>query len=357
MIFTKPWTPSRTLSALLSVALPLAAQLPAIAQDPAPIDAPIGSTLNGAGATTAVPQSSVTVRPGRSSYVTPDLRTAIVGATDTSGDIGLARRGLAAAAAAISVLPGYTAIPGADVARAMSSLKKDALRLPEYQYLKKATRADRALSVTLTPDAGGAYSAIAELYDTTTGGLVGRGESTFAPTANTSDVADATTPTGNTARGSLVTNTAGTDTERAIDGAVARAVFALNNPVIQTGVVLNTRGNGTAQGAPLTARITLGERIGMRVGTPVEYLANGEPIAYGTIVDLGAGEAVATIAPESAFSRIGVNTIVRNVDNPPVSRSGAPARVQDAKEFARFEREFGIAFATVAIGYYLLARN
>ena len=367
MICTTPWTSPRKLTALLGVALPLVTQLPpAQAQDTLtnPTTSVLGSDpigTSGAASTTVTPRSAVTVRPGRSSYVTPDLRTAVVGATEVEGNVSAARRGLAAASAAISVLPGYTGVPAGEVARAMSTLKGDALRLPEYQHLKKAIRADRVLSLVLTPglatDADATYTAVVELYDTTTGGLVGRGESTFTATGEaTTPAPETSVPGANEARGTLVNGVNGTLPERAVDGAVARAVFALNNPVIQRGVVLSKSATSNTKGAPLFARISLGEREGMRAGTPIEYIVGGERVGFGTIVDLGAGEAVATVAPETAFSRIFVNTEVRNVDNPPLARSGMSQRQRDDREFARFEREFGIAFLGSLAAYYLIAR-
>ena len=158
----------------------------------AAVDAASAQTLprndpqHGAGQTTSVAGTSVTVRPGRRSYVTKDLRTAVVGATDAGGDVTSARRGMAAAYAAISILPGYTNVPASEVSGAMQDIKADALRVPEYLYLKKKLKAERALSITLTPgditDASATYTAVAELIDLTSGGLVGRGEETFSAT-------------------------------------------------------------------------------------------------------------------------------------------------------------------------------
>lgn len=345
MTWTKPWTPSRDLVTFVCLTLPL------VISSASAQNLPASPPASGAGETTAIPGASVTVRPGRTSYVTPDLRTAVVGATETGGNVEIARRALAAASAAISVLPGYATIPAAEVARAMRNLKRDALRVPEFQAMKKAIRADRALSVTLSPgtisDAEASYTAVAELYDTTTGGLVGRAEETYSATpdnANPARVNESTIPAANVARGALVDAPTGTLTERAADGAIARAVFALNAPILQRGVVLNKNAFAGTTGAPLVARISLGERSGMRVGTPIVYFApDGRQVAFGTIVDLGAGESLATIAPESAFSQIMVNSEVRNIDNPPVARAGAPQRTQDEREWRQFERRFGVA--------------
>lgn len=347
MTWTKPWTPSRDLATFVCLTLPLVISS-ASAQNSTPVSGPASS---GAGSTLATPGAAVTVRPGRTSFVTPDLRTAVVGATETGGNVELARRALAAAAAAISVLPGYTTIPAGEVARGMQNLKKDALRVPEFQAMKKAIRADRALSVTLTPgtssDAEAAYTAVVEMYDTTTGGLVGRTEETYSATADNAVPAlpnEATTPGAAIERGALVQGSTGTVLERAVDGAIARAIFALNAPILQRGIVLNKNAFAGTTGAPLVARISLGERSGMRVGTPIVYFApDGRQVAFGTIVDLGAGESLATIAPESAFSQIAINSEVRNTDNPPPARSGAPQRTQDEREWRQFERRFGVA--------------
>jgi hypothetical protein len=54
----------------------------------------------------------------------------------------------------------------------------------------------------------------------------------------------------------------------------------------------------------------------LRNGARLEYLVNGQPVAYGTVTNAGLGEAVATVAPESAFPNVYVNMEVRNVSNP-----------------------------------------
>jgi hypothetical protein len=310
-----------------------------------------------AGSTTTNPRGAVTVRPGRRAYVTPDMRAAIVSATDTSGSVDAARRGMAAAYAAISILPGYTNVPANEVANAMQNIKADALRLPEYQHLKKALKADRVLSVTLTPGDAGAdaatYTAVIELYDTNTGGLAGRGEETFTASGDTAPASVPATsiPGASVARGPLMEGTQGTLTERAIDGAVARAVFELNAPVIRRGVVLNTVAQSENRSAPMYTRISLGEIQGLRSGAPVEYLSpQGQRIAFGTIIDLGRGESLATVAPESAFANIYVNCEVRNLDNPPLARSGRSASGLDEKEWKAYEARFGVALvAALAI--------
>jgi hypothetical protein len=325
---------------------------------------------HGAGDTTSETRGAVTVRPGGEVYSTPDLRVAVVGATETGGDANQARRALAAAYAAISVLPGYTNVLPREIAAATrsASLKRDALRTPEHQLLRQRAKADRTLSITVRPgDVTGdvaTYTAVAELKDTTTGGLVGRGEGSFTATAGGADVAttplavsggSSVTPSADLARDVRVNRNASVR-ERAVDGAVARAVFDLNRPLILRGAVLNKMARTGTKGAPLLTRISLGEMVGARTGAPVEFLSpQGTRIGYGTIVDLAAGESVATFAPEAAFGNLFINCEVRMLDNPPLARAGQPAFNIDEREFARFERQFGLALA-IAGGIYLATK-
>jgi hypothetical protein len=373
--------PLSVLSVLsLSLSLSLAAPAPSWAQtrpndgirdnlnlpyeDQAAGEATTGPT-SGAGTSVSVPRGSVTVRPGGEAYVSPDLRVALVGATETGGDVASARRGLAAAYAAISVLPGYTNIAPTEVASAMNTrrAKRDALRVPEYELLRTRVRADRTLSVTLRPgdisDASASYTAVVELTDTVSGGLAGRGEGTFTATADATDIAtDApenaagiTVPSANLARGVRV-GAAATARERAVDGAVARAVFDLNRPMLVRGVVLHKIARADGRGAPYHARISLGEMSGARVGTPVQYLsAQGDTLGYGTIVDMAAGESLATVAPEAAYANLYINCEVRTLDNPPLARAGRTAGTRDEKEWSRFERQFGTALAVASLIY------
>ena len=321
---------------------------------------------SGAGQTVTESRGSVTVRPGGEVYSTANLRVAIVGATETGGDVALARRGMAAAFAAVSALPGYTNIAPGDIARAMrtTTTKRDAVRPPDYAVLRQRLKADRTLSVTLRPgDATGesaAYSAVVELIDTTSGGLVGRGEGAFTATAGGADIATAplntngansVTPSANLARDVRVSPNASV-AERAVDGAVARAVFDLNRPIQVRGVVLNKIARSGVKGAPLFTRISLGELSGARVGTPIEYLSpQGERIGFGTIVDLAPGESLATVAPEAAYGNLHMNCEVRSLDNPPLARAGSPVYSNDEREWARFERSFGLALGIAGAAY------
>ena len=327
---------------------------------------------HGAGDVSPETRGAVTVRPGGELYASPNLRVAIVGATETGGDAALARRGLAAAYAAISVMPGYSNIPPSDVAAAMrtTTIKRDAIRPPEYQLLNKnkKVRADRTLSITLRPgeasDTSVTYSVVAELIDAASGGLAGRGEGSFTATEGGQDIA--TTPLRSGNASSLTPSAAlardvrlnrdASIRERAVDGAVARAVFDLNRPISVRGVVLNKMARSDTKGAPYFARISLGELSGVRVGSPIEYLSpQGATLGYGTIVDMAPGESLATVAPEAAYGNLFTNCEVRNLDNPPLSRAGRPAFSNEEREWARFERSFGLALA-IAGAAYLIAK-
>lgn len=329
---------------------------------------------NGAGDVAGIARGAVTVRPGGESYASPNLRVAIVGATHTGGDAVLARRGMAAAYAAISVLPGYANIAPSDVAAAMrtTTTKRDAIRPPEYQLLNKnkKVRADRTLAITLRPgeasDTSATYSVTVDLIDAASGGLAGRGEATYTATEGVADIAttplrnsvantNGATPASNMAR-DVATGPNASIRERAVDGAVARAVFDLNRPISVRGVVLNKMARSDTKGAPYFARISLGELSGLRVGSPIEYLSpQGGTLGYGTIVDMAPGESLATVAPEAAYGNLFTNCEVRNLDNPPLARAGRPAFSNEEREWARFERSFGLALA-IAGAAYLIAK-
>lgn len=327
---------------------------------------------NGAGDVGGVARGAVTVRPGGEAYSSPNLRVAIVGATETAGDAALARRGMAAAYAAISALPGYANVAPSDVAAAMrtTTTKRDAIRPPEYQLLNKnkKVRADRTMAITLRPgdanDTSATYSVTVDLIDAASGGLAGRGQATYTATEGVADIAttplrngttNKVTPASNLSR-DVVTGRNASIRERAVDGAVARAVFDLNRPISVRGVVLNKLARSDTKGAPYFARISLGELSGVRVGTPIEYLSpQGGTLGYGTIVDMAPGESLATVAPEAAYANLYMNCEVRNLDNPPLARAGRPAFSNDEREWSRFERSFGLALA-VAGAAYLIAK-
>ena len=290
---------------------------------------------------------TVTVTPGGRTLRT-GLRTAVVSATDTSGDAAIANAALIAANVALNRVPGYVAIPSTEVARAFSKVGiSDRLESADISEIGKRTKAKRAMMVTVTPgdanDTSAAYSAVVEMFDAQTGGLIGRGEGTFTATAD-AVVADTPTPApanSGTAAEALPT--------RALSGAFYQAINELNKPASFRGIVVSLPG-------AYQSRISLGERAGIRNGARIEYLRNGETIGYGSVFDVGSAESVATIAPEASAPQIGVNTEVRTISNPVAGRAGKNAREMDDAEFSRFEREFGISAAIAGIVYYIGTR-
>ncbi len=339
---------------------------------------------NEGSATTATPGGGITSR---------GTRVAVISATDTAGDARSAQIALLAAETAVSHTRGFQVVPRAQVVAAMNKNGKNATfdprgpnmqasavdprvpigepaagdtRLPidilDYKSIGKSTKAPRALSIFVTrgdSDAGSAtVRAVAELYDTTSGGLVGRGESTF-----TSTVAERATTVPDTRTGATVTPRSAPAVAdgrpivegvaypaaaraeaaqlRALSGAVYRAVNELNRPIELRGVVISIPG-------AYQARLSFGEQKGLRNGARVEYVSNGATVAFGTITDVGFGEAVATVAPQAAFANVFVNMEVRNVSNPTMSRAGETEMQATEREFRRFERDFGIAAIAAA---------
>jgi hypothetical protein len=294
---------------------------------------------------------AVTVTPGGRT-VESGLRTAVVSVTDTSGNVDTAQSAMLAANVALARVPGFTAVPAKDVAAAFGKIGlRDKLDAKDFQEIGKKTKAARVLTLTITPgdttDGSALYSAIAELYDTSNGSLVGRGDGIFTATAdaiaadtNAQQPAAPATATG--AMSQALPN-------RALGGAVYQAINELNRPATFNGVVISIAG-------PYQARLSLGERHGVRNGARVEYLQNGEPFAYGTVFDLGRGESVASIAPEAAASLVGVNTQVRTVSNPAIDRAGKTAEQVSQAEFKTFERNFGISAAIAGVVYYAFIR-
>jgi hypothetical protein len=301
--------------------------------------------------------------PGRAAgkNVPRGLKAGVVAATDTSGNLEMATRALAIANAALTRLPGYIVVPPRDVA---GSLSKSNIRWPftttDYQTLRRNLKIDRALAVAVTPgtinDTSAAYSAVVELYDTNTGGLVGRGEgnSTISPPPTTADAAPATDGTTVVltppADGTTVVATppaADTDWHlRAVDAAVINAIEVMNQPATVDGIVV-ARPDG------YLARLSMGELQGVRTGTRIEYLFNGAPVAYGTIIDLGRGESVATIAPEAAAPHIFNNMPVRTATIPALGLAGPTAVQLEESEWRKFERDFGVTAAIAGAAYLI----
>lgn len=276
---------------------------------------------------------TVTVMPGSMGGYTKGMPVAVISATDTSGDPAAARHALDAANAAISHWPGYVAISPRAVAGALSKLNLHGdLVAPDYQNIGKRLKAQRMIAITLTPgNDNTSYTALAEMYDTTNGSLVGRGQAPFTATPGTGNAA----PTPDGLR------------DRSIDGAVAAAIAALDETATLHGIVISLPG-------AYQARLSLGERQGIRNGARIEYLVDGQPVAYGTVFDVGAGEALASIASEAAMPSVMLDTEFRTVSNPTLARAGLTARQVDDKNWKKFERDFIIgAIPALAYQYYL----
>lgn len=286
----------------------------------------------------------VMVTPGGRA-VNSGLRTAVLSATDTSGDVDAANAALLAANVALGRVNGFSTVPTADVAAAFGKITlSPRIEGTDIVAIGKATKAKRALTITVSPgeaDAQSAsYRAVAELFDTATGGLVGRGDGTFTATADAANDKPAADTKGT---GDALTN-------RALSGAVYQAINELNKPASFNGIVVSIPG-------AYQARISLGERNGVRNGARVEYLRGGEVVGFGSVVDLGTSEAVATVAPESAAPLININTEVRTVSNPTASRAGKSAREIDDADFKKFEHDFAISAAIAGIAYAVVQNN
>lgn len=250
----------------------------------------------------------------------------VASAIDTSGDADNAKKALRAANAALGMTPGYSAASAKSYeALAGASLKDADWAFPftatDFQKMGKVSKAARAMTISVTPGGDGSFSAIAEMSDTGTGGLIGYGKG--------------------------ISNAA----EGALELAVRSAVVQLGETAKLNGIVIS-RPDG------YTARLSLGTLSGARGGARVEYIGGeGEPIAFGTIIDIAAGEALATFAPETAVNDIFINQRVRLVNNPTERRSlPSISKLQD-KDFASFERSFGFSLALAGAVYYLAARK
>ena len=133
---------------------------------------------------------------------------------------------------------------------------------------------------------------------------------------------------------------------RALGGAIFRAVQELDRPIELSGIVVSIPG-------AYQARVSLSEYKGLRNGARIEFLDGDTPVAYGTTISVGAGEALVSVAPENAFSSIYVNMHVRNVNNPTLVRAGRTDRELDEQEYHRFENQFAIDL--IAAGLITLA--
>ena len=249
--------------------------------------------------------------------------TVVAAAIDTSGDAETARMALGYANAALAATPGYSPMAASDYTPLTEKLAKEALKTDwgwpftatDYQKIGKLGKAPNAMTITVSP-VGGGYDAVAEMYDTARGALVGYGKaSASGDDALQTSIGDAVTQLGVTAT---------------LDGIV------ISKP------------NG------YLARLSLGTVAGGRGGARVEYLDGaGNPIAFGTIFDIAPGESLATVAPETAYSRLNINTRVRIVNNPTTKRALPDFTKLGDQEFKRFESEFGVSLAAAAAIYYI----
>ncbi|BCM89196.1 hypothetical protein IAD21_01040 [Abditibacteriota bacterium] len=257
----------------------------------------------------------------------------IVAVVDTSGNADTAKKALNLAPKALAQTPGYSPVSASDYPSVSAALTKAATKDTDWSYpftstdyikLGKVTKMTRAMTLSVTP-AGDGYTAIAELYDTKMGVLTGYGRGTSA---------------------------AGQTGDDALSSAIADAVRALGQTATIPGIVLAK----PSMGGTYVARLSLGTLSGARGGARIEYLGdNGEPIAFGTLFDIAAGEGLATVAPEAAYPDIFVNQRVRLINNPIEKRALPTARQRDEKEFDKFEKNFAVLVG-VGTAVYLIAK-
>jgi hypothetical protein len=249
----------------------------------------------------------------------------VAAAVDTAGSAELAHQALLAANKALGTTPGYSPMPTSEYAALTEKDAATAMKDVDYGYpftstdfqkIGKASKAPYAMTISVSPEGAG-YKATAELYETKGGALknIGTGVSTAA------------TPEG-------------------LDSAVTAAVVGLGQTATFNGVLLSKPG-------PYMAHITGGELTGLRGGARVEYLENGVPIAYGTVVELGQSSSMATVAPEAAFPSLYTNMHIRIVNNPTEKRALPTLTAQEDKDFKQFERAFTITAAGALAIYYL----
>ncbi len=259
---------------------------------------------------------------------TPVLVAAVV---DTTGNADTAKKALQLAPQALAQTPGYSPLSASEYPAVSAALAKAAAKGVDWSFpftstdyikLGKATKATRAMTLTVSP-AGDGFGAVAELYDTKIGVLTGYG------------------------RGTSGTGLTG---DAALSSAITSAVVALGQTATIPGIVLSK----PSVGGTYVARLSLGTLSGARAGARIEYLGDtGQPIAFGTLFDIAAGEGLASIAPEIAYPDIFVNQRVRLVNNPLEKRALPTSRQRDEKEFNQFERNFAISVAVGTAVYYI----
>ena len=249
--------------------------------------------------------------------------TVVAAAVDTSGDAEVAKRALAYANDALKATPGYSPMADSDYKPPSEKLAKEATKTDwgwpftasDYQKIGKLGKTPNAMTITVSPTGNG-YDAVAEMYDTARGALVGYGKASA---------------TG----------------DDALQSSIGDAVTQLGETVTLDGIVIS-KPNG------YLARLSLGTLAGARGGARVEYLDSaGNPIAFGTIFDIAPGEALATVAPETAYNRLFVNTKVRLVNNPTPKRALPDFTKKSEQEFNKFQNQFGVAIAVAAAVYYI----
>ncbi len=308
----RPIGPLRTLAFLPVLALAGALLVPTTF---VPTMAQAQTTVTKAGA------SAVGVVPGNP--MRTGAVTVVAAAIDTSGNAETAKLALGYANAALTMTPGYSPMAASDYAPLSEKLAKAALKTDwgwpftasDYQKIGKLGKAPNAMTISVTPVAGG-YDAVAEMYDTARGALVGYGRA----------------------------NASGDD---ALQNAIGDAVTQLGVTATLNGIIIS-KPNG------YLARLSLGTNAGARGGARVEYLDGaGNPVAFGTIFDIAPGEALATVAPETAYSRLNINGRVRIVENPSVKRALPDFTKLGDQEFKSFETKFGISLAAAAAVYFI----
>lgn len=249
--------------------------------------------------------------------------TVVAAAIDTAGDADVAKRALGYANQALRGAPGYSPLPTSEYAPLNEKLAKEAAKTDwgwpftatDYQKIGKLSKAPMAMTITVSPTTDG-YEAVAEMYDTKRGALTGYGKE----------------------------RATGDD---ALQTAIGRAVTKLSQTATFDGIIIS-------KPSGYLARLSLGTLSGARGGARVEYLDNtGTPIAFGTVFDIAPGEALATVAPETAYPGLMINGRVRLVNNPTEKRALPTFAQLGEKEFNDFQKEFGVALAITAAVYYL----
>ncbi len=266
----------------------------------------------------ATKEGTVAVTPNGPTRAGVSIIVAAV--VDKSGNADNAKEALKFATSALKLTPGYDPLAISDYAPVTAALTKAGLdtdwgwpfTATDYQKIGKASTAKRILTLEVEP-VGATFGATAEVYDSKRGALIGFGKATAST----------------------------------LEQAVQSAIVKLGDTVTLPGIVIS-------KPAGYLARISIGEKEGARGGARIEYLdENGDPFAYGTLFDLAAGEGVATVAPESAYSRVFINQKVRLINNPPKQRALPTSEKLAEKTYADFEKSFGVAVGVATAAYFI----